>query len=320
MRVHELRKTLAWYSRGLYGGSQLRQRASPSMSRRRCSTSARRSSPSCEARRGGRVDPATVARRSRRQVDGAQRPSRRRARRGAPRPMPCAAPPDSAPLAAPSCSAPRARTSRTRTSATRSTSSCAATTSWSRPRRSAWPPTSGAAIPQIETSLHTSAPTGRLHLVAAHRLASATARRCRSCATSALYDITPDVRQAAEGVLARWAAGRRRRAARRAARRASAEIARSAPPARARCCSATAAFPARRRPSARPIRSAPGRRLERPKPGLAVKEVGPAFRRRTSTERGTEGIQASARLQAPNEMLSVGARVAEWSRRRSDRW
>jgi tRNA-dihydrouridine synthase len=26
MRVHELRKTLAWYSRGLYGGSQLRQR------------------------------------------------------------------------------------------------------------------------------------------------------------------------------------------------------------------------------------------------------------------------------------------------------
>jgi len=26
MRVHELRKTLAWYSRGLYGGSHLRQR------------------------------------------------------------------------------------------------------------------------------------------------------------------------------------------------------------------------------------------------------------------------------------------------------
>jgi tRNA-dihydrouridine synthase B len=26
MRVHELRKTLAWYSRGLYGGSQIRQR------------------------------------------------------------------------------------------------------------------------------------------------------------------------------------------------------------------------------------------------------------------------------------------------------
>jgi tRNA-dihydrouridine synthase len=26
MRVHELRKTLAWYSRGLFGGSQLRQR------------------------------------------------------------------------------------------------------------------------------------------------------------------------------------------------------------------------------------------------------------------------------------------------------
>jgi nifR3 family TIM-barrel protein len=27
MRVHEIRKTLAWYSRGLYGGSELRQRA-----------------------------------------------------------------------------------------------------------------------------------------------------------------------------------------------------------------------------------------------------------------------------------------------------
>src|SRR5258708_26763433 len=26
MRVHELRKTLAWYSRGLFGGSHLRQR------------------------------------------------------------------------------------------------------------------------------------------------------------------------------------------------------------------------------------------------------------------------------------------------------
>ena len=27
MRLHELRKTLAWYSRGLFGGSQLRQRS-----------------------------------------------------------------------------------------------------------------------------------------------------------------------------------------------------------------------------------------------------------------------------------------------------
>jgi hypothetical protein len=27
MRVHELRKTLAWYSRGLHGGADLRQRA-----------------------------------------------------------------------------------------------------------------------------------------------------------------------------------------------------------------------------------------------------------------------------------------------------
>jgi hypothetical protein len=27
MRLHELRKTLAWYSRGLYGGADLRRRA-----------------------------------------------------------------------------------------------------------------------------------------------------------------------------------------------------------------------------------------------------------------------------------------------------
>jgi hypothetical protein len=60
------------------------------------------------------------------------------------------------------------------------------------------------AIPQIETALHTSAPTGRLHLVAAlDRIADEEATSVlRHVAT---YDITPEVRQAAEAVLARWA-------------------------------------------------------------------------------------------------------------------
>ena len=62
------------------------------------------------------------------------------------------------------------------------------------------------AIPQIETALHTSAPTGRLHLVAA------LARIGDEEATPvlrhvAVYDITPEVRQAAEAALARWASG-----------------------------------------------------------------------------------------------------------------
>ena len=81
-----------------------------------------------------------------------------------------------------------------------------------------------AAIPQIETSaVHTSAPTGRLHLVAAMaRIGDSEA--VPILRHTALYDITPDVRAAAEGVLARWAAGNDARGAR--ARDALAEIAR----------------------------------------------------------------------------------------------
>jgi hypothetical protein len=50
-----------------------------------------------------------------------------------------------------------------------------------------------AAVPQIETAMHTAAPSGRLHLVAAlDRIV-------------AVFDVTPDVRDAAEAVLRRWA-------------------------------------------------------------------------------------------------------------------
>ena len=75
---------------------------------------------------------------------------------------------------------------------------------------------------------------------------------------TALYDITPDVRAAAEGVLARWAAGNDARGAR--ARDALAEMRASVPPEKARSSSATAESPAHRPRSARRIRSAPGRR------------------------------------------------------------
>jgi hypothetical protein len=80
------------------------------------------------------------------------------------------------------------------------------------------------AIPQIETALHTSAPTGRLHLVAAlDRIGDEEAAPVLRHV--AVYDMTPDVRQAAEAVLARWAGGPPERRASRA-RATQAEIAR----------------------------------------------------------------------------------------------
>lgn len=80
------------------------------------------------------------------------------------------------------------------------------------------------AIPQIETAMHTSAPTGRLHLVTAlDRIGDAEA--VPVLRHVAIYDITPEVRESAEAVLARWAgAGSDARA--RRARDAEAEIAR----------------------------------------------------------------------------------------------
>ncbi|HLK89992.1 MAG TPA: hypothetical protein VKZ18_08860 [Polyangia bacterium] len=80
-----------------------------------------------------------------------------------------------------------------------------------------------AAIPQIETAFHTAAPSGRLHLLAAlDRIGdSEGVPILRHAAT---FDITRDVRVAAEGVLTRWAAGHDARGDR--ARAALAEIAR----------------------------------------------------------------------------------------------
>lgn len=80
------------------------------------------------------------------------------------------------------------------------------------------------AIPQIETALHTSAPTGRLHLLAAlDRIGDE--ESVPILRHVAIYDITPDVRQVAEGVLSRWAGGGETTRASRA-RAALAEIAR----------------------------------------------------------------------------------------------
>jgi hypothetical protein len=80
------------------------------------------------------------------------------------------------------------------------------------------------AIPQIETALHTSAPTGRLHLLAAlDRIGDEEA--VPVLRHVAVYDITPDVRQTAQGVLSRWAEGGDARRTGRA-RAALAEIAR----------------------------------------------------------------------------------------------
>ena len=86
------------------------------------------------------------------------------------------------------------------------------------------------AIPQIETAMHTAAPTGRLHRIdALERLGSADV--VPILRHFAVYDVRPEVREACADVLARWStasasgpAPERRRAER--ARSAEAEIAR----------------------------------------------------------------------------------------------
>jgi hypothetical protein len=62
-----------------------------------------------------------------------------------------------------------------------------------------------AALPQIETALHTAAPPGRRHLLAAlERIGDGEAAPILRHV--AVYDVTPDVREAAEALLRRWAA------------------------------------------------------------------------------------------------------------------
>ena len=71
------------------------------------------------------------------------------------------------------------------------------------------------AIPQIETALHTSAPTGRLHLIAAlDRIGDDEA--VPVLRHVALFDVGADVRAAAGDVLARWTSGPPAERARRA--------------------------------------------------------------------------------------------------------
>lgn len=60
------------------------------------------------------------------------------------------------------------------------------------------------AIPQIETAMHTAAPTGRLHLIDAfERIGQADA--VPVLRHFAVYDVRPEVRQACDDLLARWA-------------------------------------------------------------------------------------------------------------------
>jgi hypothetical protein len=80
------------------------------------------------------------------------------------------------------------------------------------------------AVPQIETALHTAAPSGRLHLVTALDTIG-DEESVPVLRHVAVYDVTPDVRDAAETLLGRWATAAPRSRAERA-RLALAEIAR----------------------------------------------------------------------------------------------
>ncbi len=61
------------------------------------------------------------------------------------------------------------------------------------------------AIPQIETALHTAAPTGRLHLITALE-SIADHEAVPVLRHIAVYDVRPEVREACADLLARWAA------------------------------------------------------------------------------------------------------------------
>ena len=88
------------------------------------------------------------------------------------------------------------------------------------------------AIPQIETAMHTAAPIGRLHLIAALDTIG-DAESAPVLRHVAVYDVTPEVRDAAEALLPRWAAAddARRARARDARRRDRAQARRRRGPA-----------------------------------------------------------------------------------------
>ena len=81
------------------------------------------------------------------------------------------------------------------------------------------------AIPQIETAMHTAAPAGRHHLIAAlEKIGDGEA--IPILRHFAVFDITPDVRGAAEDLLSRWAAEKDGKGRGARAQAALAEIAR----------------------------------------------------------------------------------------------
>jgi hypothetical protein len=81
------------------------------------------------------------------------------------------------------------------------------------------------AIPQIETAMHTAAPAGRHHLITAlEKIGDSEA--VPIFRHVAVFDITPDVRGAAETVLSRWATDDKEKARAARARAALDEIAR----------------------------------------------------------------------------------------------
>jgi hypothetical protein len=62
------------------------------------------------------------------------------------------------------------------------------------------------AVPQIETALHTAAPSGRLHLITALE-AIGDEESVPVLRHVAVYDVTPEIREAAETLLRQWSAG-----------------------------------------------------------------------------------------------------------------
>ena len=62
------------------------------------------------------------------------------------------------------------------------------------------------AVPQIETALHTAAPFGRLHLITALDKIGDD-ESVSVLRHVAVYDVTPEVRDAAESLLTRWSSG-----------------------------------------------------------------------------------------------------------------
>ena len=203
MRVHELRKTLAWYSRGLRGGADLRQQAGERKDAQwlldlgeRFFTRVREAGEQA----GALTAPADPV---------AKSLARHGAASGGHSEAPSRAPPDQPPRPWPcwaSWRSPAARTPATGRSAPRSTCwPSAARTRGSTAPASAWSAFGPAAIPQIETAMHTAQERGRLHLVATLQDIG-DAEAIPILRHFAVYDSSDQVRAACESVLKGWSA------------------------------------------------------------------------------------------------------------------